>query len=105
MASQRYRDEEWLCDQWQTAKSVPAIAERCNVTPSTIRVWARRYGLPHFSEARPYNDPERLREMYHDEGKNLAEIGDELGCSKAWVGQKMDEFGIERLGRIAVVVV
>lgn len=100
MGECRYQDREWLEKQWQTADSVPEIAEKCDVTPSTITTWARRHGLPHFSEARPYNDPEVLRGLYWGEKMTLQEVADEVGCTDGWVGQKMEEFDIPRRGEL-----
>lgn len=40
--------------------------------------------------------PSFLREKYHEEGKTLSEIAEEVGCSPATVHNRMEEHGIER---------
>jgi hypothetical protein len=40
--------------------------------------------------------PSFLRERYHEEGKTLSEIAEEVGCSPATVHNRMEEHGIER---------
>jgi transcriptional regulator with XRE-family HTH domain len=44
---------------------------------------------------RPHQDPDLLRELYHDEGLSQTEVGDELGCDQATVSKWMRKFGIE----------
>lgn len=44
----------------------------------------------------PYQDPERLRSLYHDRGLSLRAIADELGCHYTTVHEYMARFGIER---------
>jgi len=42
-----------------------------------------------------YTDPERLRELYHDRGMSLEEVGDQLGTTRGRVKYWMDQYGIE----------
>lgn len=43
----------------------------------------------------PWNDPEKLRELYHEEGLSIREVADRLGCVTSTVYKRMDRFGIE----------
>ena len=92
----RYQDRDWLKEQWYSAESLGEIADKCGVSNSTITTWARRFDLPHFNDARPYNDPETLKEMYHEKGMSLSEMAEQFSCTDGWIAQKMEEFGIER---------
>jgi hypothetical protein len=44
----------------------------------------------------PWRSEERLREMYHERGMSLTEIGEELGCSLVTVHDWMERREIER---------
>lgn len=44
----------------------------------------------------PWRSEERLREMYHERGMSLTEIGEELGCSLVTVHDWMKRREIER---------
>lgn len=44
----------------------------------------------------PWEDEDRLREMYIDEMMSTPEIGRELGCSDGTIRNRLEEFGIER---------
>lgn len=45
---------------------------------------------------KPWHDPERLEELYHEEGLTSEEVGERLGCSGPTVRKHMEEHGIER---------
>jgi len=45
--------------------------------------------------AKPYDDPEKIRELYHGRGMSQTEVADELGCSKPTIRKRMKKFGIE----------
>lgn len=47
----------------------------------------------------PWDDPELLRELYHDEGLSLQEIGEQLGYDRTTIHRWMEHLGIERRGR------
>lgn len=44
---------------------------------------------------RPWQNPETLRRLYHDQGLTQKEIGDELGCSKSCVSIWMSKHDID----------
>lgn len=44
----------------------------------------------------PWDDPETLRRLYHDDGLTLREIGEELGCDATTVHRRMVDAGIDR---------
>lgn len=43
----------------------------------------------------PYNDPGKIRGLYHEKRLTQGQIADILGCSRQTIIKKMDEFGIE----------
>ena len=43
----------------------------------------------------PWNDPEKIRELYHDEGLPIREVADRLGCVCSTIYKRMERFGIE----------
>jgi len=45
---------------------------------------------------KPWHDPERLEELYHEKGKSISEVAGELGCSYATIQYFMDKYGIDR---------
>jgi len=47
-------------------------------------------------DEKPWENKQLLEELYWDEEMNLAEIGDELGCSGSTIRQKMNWFDIPR---------
>jgi len=42
-----------------------------------------------------YTDPERLRELYHDRGMSLEQVGDQLDTTRDRIKYWMDQYGIE----------
>lgn len=44
----------------------------------------------------PYKDPQRLRELYHDEGLSLQQVGDKFGVEGSTIKYWIKKFGIER---------
>jgi hypothetical protein len=44
----------------------------------------------------PYADPQRLKDLYHEQGYSLREIADELNCHYTTVHHYMDKHGITR---------
>lgn len=45
--------------------------------------------------SKPYQDPEKLRELYHDEGLTTREIGDRLGCTGPTISRYLDKYDID----------
>jgi hypothetical protein len=43
-----------------------------------------------------YQKEERLRELYHDQGLSMKEVGERLGCTAPTVQKWMEEHGIEK---------
>lgn len=98
MANKPYQDEEWLRDKWFSGQGHAEIAHEAGCSQSTLTKWARKFDLPHFSDARPWNNESKLREMYHGEQMTYQEIADHFGISKAYVGELMQGYGIEPRG-------
>jgi len=74
------------------------IAEVHRATASTVSYHFDRAGIEtnHVAYAHDLpDDPEVLREKYHDEGMTMAEIGEEFGCSDGTVMRRLHEHGIE----------
>lgn len=46
------------------------------------------------SNSKPYDDPETIRRLYHDEQMTQREVADELECSRPTIIRRMREFDI-----------
>lgn len=69
------------------------VPERTNMTNTTLR--QERIGTNH-----PWRDPFLLEELYWEEGLSERKIADELGCHRSTIRRWMDDYDIDRRGRI-----
>lgn len=74
---------------------LPGAAKELDVSVYTVRNWANDYDIDRLYESADPGE-ERLRELYHDQGKTLSEVGAVLGVSGASVYEYMERHGIER---------
>lgn len=103
MGEPKYRDEEWLREQYlEKGRVVRKIADDCDVDRSTIYNWLNEFGIerqrgPGYRSDEPdkYRDAEWLKEKYHDEKLSTAEIASLCDCSKETIRRWMDRHGIE----------
>lgn len=105
--STEFRNEKRLRELYIDQKlSKAAIAEKCNVSESTIQYWVNKFNIPTrtYSEAQternlrgdePYKDEELLRELYWEEGLTQRQIAERLGCSQTPIQTWMDKYDIE----------
>ncbi len=83
--------------------TIRQAAERLGVSVSSVHYAARKYNLK-FLRAHNLNripelaDPKWLYQKVTVEGLTYQEIADLLGCSRQYVHQKVNEFGILRAG-------
>ena len=90
--SRRYRDEEFLHEQYVSRrKSIPEIADDCGVSSSTISRWLDRNGIER--EAK-YQRREWLREEYVEKRRNQQEIADECGVAVTTICHWLSRLGI-----------
>ena len=92
--------EDELREQYEDeGKTFTQIGEELDVTPSTISYYAKKYGIQATTsqsyEGTEVDDPDWLREKYHDEGLSMQEVGDLVGCSDGTVMRYMRKHDIE----------
>jgi len=102
----RYRDEEWLREQyWEEEKSTLEIADKCNAGSSTISRWMKKHEIPSRELGRntsespdsyDHRNKEWLRKQYWGEGKSTTEIAEVCDVSQAAVWYWMEKHGVER---------
>lgn len=46
--------------------------------------------------SKPWHDPDRLRELYHEQNLTTYEVADRLGCTQTQIRISMDNFGMKR---------
>lgn len=51
--------------------------------------------MQNMAARKPYQDPEKLRELYHGKGLTTREIGDRLGCTGSTVSRYLDKYDID----------
>jgi len=97
----RYRNEEWLREQyWEKGKTQPEISDACGVSSTTIGEWMDKHEIKTRQQTvygeEKYHDKEWLREQYCKKNKSQAEIADGCGVSRAAIGKWVGRFDIHR---------
>jgi transposase len=100
----KYYDKSWLREQYQdNGLTCQEIAERCGCSKMTISKWLARHDIDTRSRGdltdRRLNDPEWLREQYHEKGLSTLDIADECGCSSETVRNRLHRHGIDTRSR------
>lgn len=102
----KLHDAEWLKEQYvDKEKTLPQIAEICNVSSSTVRSWMNNHGLETRKSTRELSrdyeklkDESDLRNLYVSKGYTINEIAEEYGISYKVIRTWLIEFGIELRG-------
>lgn len=97
-----WTDKEWLYNEYMVKKrAVEDIAAEFGCAPATIQKAASKHNLhrePLPKQSRqplkPYEDPETLHRLYHEEGKNFTQMGEILGCSPDTIRVRMQKYNI-----------
>ena len=85
--------------------TIREAAERLGVSVSSVHYAARKYDLK-FVRAHSKNripelaDKRWLKQKVTIEGLTYQEIADLLGCSRQYVHQKVNEYGVPRAGEV-----
>lgn len=97
-----YKDKDVLKrlyhDERMTQKE---IGEKFGVSQGTIAYYINKYDIKTrgpsglWDDEKPWEEEERLRELYHEKRMSTWEIADELDCSQKTVMRAMDELGVE----------
>lgn len=105
----KYKDKDTLQRlYWEKDLTQSEIAERFDVTPQTILKWMKRRGISTRqgytnNTGASHQNPDRLRELYHDEGLSLRETAARLGCDQRTVRTWMERYGIQTRDRLEVL--
>lgn len=102
-ASAPYKQEAVLRKEYVTdERSAHQIADRYNVTASTIYYWLRKYEIRRRNPKRQQrytvlgpDEQDELRRLYVEERLSAREIAEKYECSMATVYNRMQEFGIK----------
>ena len=103
-------EEKWLREKHhQERMSTHEIAEELDCSRSCVSNWLDKHGIkthkgvmsggdhpnsgPH---TETLSDADKLRQLYHEEGLTLDEIGNKIGCSGKAVWDWMNRHGISR---------
>ena len=98
MSEPKYRDEEWLREQYvEKGKTQTELSELCGCSQVTISRWVEKYNLS--ADQRTIDSPRLkdeswLREKYEIEGMSSRDIADECGCSRGTVVNRLKEHQI-----------
>jgi len=103
MPMSEYKDEgklkEWYEEQQLTLEE---IAERCGCSDSTVKYWMDKYGIErrsnkesHTPTDAPYQDRDRLKELYHVKNLTAGEIAEKMGVSQATISRWLDRKNVE----------
>lgn len=96
----RYRDEDWLREQYvENDYTITEIADMCDCNSSTISNWLGRFDIDtgyeqNKVEYEQLKDPGWLQQQV-DEDKTSTEIADEVGCVPGTVRRKFRKHGIK----------
>jgi len=101
MSEPKYRDEEWLREQYvEKEKTTRDIASECCCVSSTVSRWLEEHGIEGRGRHPPppderLKDGEWLREQYTDLGRSTEEIGALCGCHAATIARWLHRHGID----------
>lgn len=98
----RYRDEEWLREQYvEEWRSTTDIADECGCDSSTVLKWLNRHSIETRAQApqapdKRLTDAGWLREQYVEQTKTACEISEVCECSPSAVYTWLDKHGIKK---------
>lgn len=73
-----YRSRDWLVNQYSLKKrKISDIARECNVYPSTIRAWLKKYKIPYNQNNYNYRNKNWLVSNYFDKNREIIELAEE----------------------------
>lgn len=101
MASEPWKDEATLRELYHSeGLTIQEIADRFDTTFDSVRYYKRKYdidGRPRGVSVEAWNLTEsELRTLYETKRLTLQEIADRHGCSRTYIRNRMEEWGIER---------
>ena len=92
-----------LLDKWYNEErlSTLEIAEKCNVSTSTIGNWMDRYGMERRSQNKLSSDSykpteKELDQWYNEEELSTIQIAEKCNVTNGTIGKWMDKYGMER---------
>jgi len=74
------------------------ISDKLDCAKSTVITWLEKHGIEvrnRNSGTYPWQDKDRLVQMYHEDGLDQYEIADELGCKQVTIAKWFKKHGIE----------
>jgi len=95
----KYRDEEWLREQYvNEGRSTYDIADECGCSSTTVNRWLEKHAI----KTRPSSglppdmltDEGWLREQYVEEERSTRDIADECGCGSSTISRWLKRHGI-----------
>jgi transposase len=107
MATPKYPElanEEWLRKEYiEKNRLIKEIAEELGCSNTTVSRWLNKHGIKtrsrreriHHRLPDELDDPEWLREKYHNEGLSCQAVAEKIGCSDGAVLSAMNRHGIE----------
>lgn len=91
-----YKEKERLRQMYiDEGLSQKEIAEKCDVSESTISNWIQKFDIDR-TEKLPWRDEETLRELYWGEQLSIQQVANRLGTDRNVVHEWMKRNGIER---------
>ena len=97
----RYKNSDWLKERYVAKEmSMGEIADECEVSTNTIRIWLDIHGIDtrDSSEPKRYKNLDWLREHYISKQMLISEISDECGVSDTTIGRWLKKHDIDTRG-------
>lgn len=89
-----YTNESDLREAYLTQDRTQAeIADECGVSESTISNWVRHFDI---EKTRAWEDPDRLHDLYWDEGLSIKEVADRLDTGRDIIHKWMVRLDVPR---------
>lgn len=106
MSEKKYQDEDLLRElYWEDDLSHSEIAEELGCSRQLITHYFREYGIESRDKSEAvkkgkenrfeWDDEEKFRELYWDEGLSQQEVADELGISRETVKRRFKKYDID----------
>jgi len=97
----RYRDEEWLQEQYvEKDLSTVDIGRKCGVAANTVATWLDKFNIEIQNPGNPISDrrlnnEEWLRKQYCEQRCSMSEIAEKCDCSRNTVRRRLNKHGVE----------
>lgn len=91
----KYKKKDWLQEQIvEKEKTFKCISKECDVGPSAISHWARKFNIKKPTKEKKYHNKEWLKKQLKDKDKSFADVGRECDVYGSTIRRWAGKYGI-----------